>query len=122
MTPEQIKTLAASPFAHIGSHGYYHNDLAFIDIKNAADEMLRSKKYLENLLQKPVDSLAFPYGSYTAEVVTEAKKAGYSKLLATDFCLADSYTDTAMRERFTVNPFISTPNQMHAILSGKYIL
>jgi peptidoglycan/xylan/chitin deacetylase (PgdA/CDA1 family) len=122
MTPEQIKDLALSPLVTIGSHSYYHNDLAQISKANVADELHRSKKYLENLTGKPVNCFAFPYGSYTREVVQAAKDAGYSQLLAMDFKFDEDATDTTMRERFTVNPFISPINQLHATITRKYEL
>ena len=34
MTTTQIKALSDSPFANIGAHGYFHNDLARIDIND----------------------------------------------------------------------------------------
>ena len=120
MTPTQIRELSLSPFVCIGSHGYYHNDLARININDAKKEMVRSKRYLEHITNQPVNSLAFPYGSYTREVVDCAKTAGYPQLLCTDFLFAEDHNDPAMRERFTVNPFISTVNQMHATVKGRY--
>src|ERR1700761_1929649 len=89
MSKEQIRELSLSPFATIGSHGYYHNDLARIDIKDAAGEMQRSKQYLENIIERPVYSLAFPYGAYTRNVVDKAKNAGYKQLLCMDFQYID---------------------------------
>jgi peptidoglycan/xylan/chitin deacetylase (PgdA/CDA1 family) len=120
MTTEQISELSHSPYAAIGSHGYYHNDLAGINISEAAKELALSKQYLENITSKPVSSFAFPYGTYTPEVIEAAKEAGYKQLLAMDFHFADDYANVAMRERFTVNPFISTPNQMYATITHSY--
>jgi peptidoglycan/xylan/chitin deacetylase (PgdA/CDA1 family) len=120
VTTEQVKELSASPFASIGSHGYYHNDLSRIPIRDAADEMQRSKQFLENLVNKPVNSFAFPYGAYTPQAIKEAKNTGYNQLLAMDFHFAEDHRDPALRERFTVNPFISPANQMHATITRSY--
>jgi len=120
MTPEQIKEMAASPLVTIGAHGYYHNDLAQIAVKDASEEMQRSKHYLENIIQKPVNSIAFPYGSYTPQVVEAAKAAGYKQLLAVDFHYPENSADPTMKERFTVNPYLSVANQMRAIIKGDY--
>jgi peptidoglycan/xylan/chitin deacetylase (PgdA/CDA1 family) len=120
MTREQIRELSMSPFASIGSHGYYHNDLARIGIHDAADEMQRSKAYLENIIDRPVNSLAFPYGTYTPDVVEAAKNADYTQLLCMDFHFAQDHSNPVMKERFTVNPFISTPNQMRATITRSY--
>jgi peptidoglycan/xylan/chitin deacetylase (PgdA/CDA1 family) len=120
MTVEQIQKMSASPFATIGSHGYYHNDLAEIDAGALGKELYESKTYLENITGKSINSIAFPYGSYSANVVHAAKKAGYDKLLATCFNSAADNTDPVMQERFTINPFISPINQMYANIRGFY--
>ncbi|UOE51847.1 polysaccharide deacetylase family protein [Mucilaginibacter sp. SMC90] len=120
MTSAQIKSMSASAYVTIGAHGYYHNDLARIPSTNAATEMAMSKEYLESLTGKPINSFAFPYGSYNGQVLKDAKAVGYNQLLATDFINTEDGQDNTMRERFTVNPFISTPNQLNAIIRGKY--
>jgi hypothetical protein len=37
-----------------------------------------------------------------------------------DFHSEEDRRDRAMRERFTVNPFLSPVNQMHATIAGSY--
>ena len=120
MTAEQITALSRSKWATIGSHGYYHNDLAKISIASAKQEIIRSKQYLEKITDKEIKALAFPYGSYTKEVVNAARNASYSQLLATEFLFSDDATDPRLRERLTINPFISNINQMHANITGNY--
>ncbi|MBC7399372.1 MAG: polysaccharide deacetylase family protein [Mucilaginibacter sp.] len=120
MTMAQIKELATSQYATIGAHGYYHNDLVQTSPEDAFTEMLNVKQYLEALIKKPITSLAFPYGSYNQDVINEAKKAGYKQLLAMDFYNDRDGADETMRERLTVNPFISPVNQLHATITRKY--
>jgi peptidoglycan/xylan/chitin deacetylase (PgdA/CDA1 family) len=120
MTEEQIKTLSKSKWVTIGSHSYYHNDLAKIPVASAKEEIIRSKQLLENITGKEIKALAFPYGSYTREVIEAAKSTGYSQLLATEFLFPEDKDDITMRERLTTNPFISNINQMHADITGNY--
>ena len=120
MTPEQIKKLSESKWVTIGSHGYYHNDLEKIERGEANEEMKKSKLYLEQLTGKDVKALAFPYGSYSRNLIETAKKTGYSQLLATSFHFEEDKTDATLKERITINPFISVYNQMHAIITGNY--
>lgn len=120
MTEEQIRTLSGSKWATIGSHGYYHNDLAKVSIASAKEEIVQSKQYLEKITGKEIKALAFPYGSYTKEVVNDAKNAGYLQLLATEFLFPDDAIDPTLRERLTINPFISDINQIHANITGNY--
>jgi len=120
MTFDEIRQLSLSPLATVGCHGYYHNDLAVLEEKDIRDELVRAKNFLEHLIQKPVDALAFPYGSYSRATITESRKAGFSRLLAADFLFPEDRNDNGMRERFTVSPYISVNNQMMAIIHGKY--
>ena len=120
MTQEQIRQLSESPFATVGSHGYYHNRMDKLPLEEAANEMKLSKQFLERVTGKEITALAFPYGNYSRNMVEEAKKLGYKQLLAMDFFNAEDAQDPTMRERFTVNPFISVNNQMYANVTGHY--
>ena len=120
MTEPQIRELSDSPWVTIGCHGYYHNDLARIGLLDAADEMRRSKYFLERLTGKKIKAIAFPYGAYSGEVAEAAKKEHFTQLLALDFLFPGDHSDPAMRQRFTVNPFISVSNQMLATIKGSY--
>ncbi|TFF38219.1 polysaccharide deacetylase family protein [Mucilaginibacter psychrotolerans] len=77
-------------------------------------------KYLESLSKKPVNSLAFPYGSYQEKNVPLFTTIGYTQLLATDFKHTDNRAAPTMRERLTINPFISITNQMNANIKSTY--
>ena len=120
ISEEQIKTLAASEWVTIGSHSYYHNDLAKIPRTDLKKDVEGSKQFLERIIEKEVNAFAFPYGSYNSEVVEEVKTAGYSQLLATEFLSAGDTNDKTLRERMIINPFISPINQMHANIAGNY--
>jgi peptidoglycan/xylan/chitin deacetylase (PgdA/CDA1 family) len=120
MTVDEIRELSASPFATIGSHGYYHNDLSQISINDARNEMSGSKQWLENITGKKINSIAFPYGAYTRDVLVEAKNVGFTKLLATDFLFCEDNADEMFKERMTINPYISITNLMTAVIKGKY--
>lgn len=120
MTPWEINDLSVSKWVNIGSHGYYHNDLAKIPIASAREEMIKSKQWLENLTGKEIKALAFPYGSYSKNLVEEAQKIGYSQLLATENLFPGDANNEFLRERLTINPFISNINQLHANITGHY--
>jgi len=120
MTTGEIKELSASKWVTIGSHSYYHNDLANMTGVALKEDMIKSKQFLENITGKKINALAFPYGSYTSEVVNEAKRVGFTQLLATDFLFPDDRNNAALRERLTINPFISAMNQLYANIKGNY--
>ena len=120
MTQEEIRMLSASKWVTIGSHDYFHNDVANVPVNFVAQDFARSKQILENITGKEIRALAFPYGSYTREVVKAAKNTGFKQLLATDFLFQEDKNDTALRERFIINPFISDINQLYANIKGNY--
>ncbi|MES2328996.1 MAG: polysaccharide deacetylase family protein [Bacteroidota bacterium] len=120
MTTEEIKQSTASGLITIGSHGFYHNDLGKIPTNDIAWELNNSRSYLEEIIEKPVTQIAFPYGSYAAETISEAVKAGYEQLYATEFINPEDHNNNKMRERMGVNPFVTTYNQVYAVITGKY--
>ncbi|MEO5997838.1 MAG: polysaccharide deacetylase family protein [Chitinophagaceae bacterium] len=117
MNEAQIAELSASPYATVGAHGYYHNDLSRVNPDSALKEMVESKKYLEVITNKKIEAIAFPYGAYNEDVLKAATAAGYTQLLGTEL---NSVTDATLRERFTINPFISTANQVRATINNHY--
>lgn len=116
MTAAQIAELASSAWVTIGAHGYYHNDLARIPPGDALQEIRLSKRWIEKVAGKEINALAFPYGTYTAELVQAAKDAGFHRLLP----LGLHHPDPALRERFIVNPFVSSPNQLLNVVEKRY--
>jgi peptidoglycan/xylan/chitin deacetylase (PgdA/CDA1 family) len=117
MTEDQIRLLAASDLVTIAAHGYYHNDLARIDLAAAEDEIRGSKQFLERTTGKEVKAFAFPYGTYTPAVVDAAKRAGFNQLLALKFLGPE---DATIRERFIINPYVSLTNQMYNVVRKRY--
>jgi len=61
----------------VGSHTLTHPDLTALDVKRAFYELLKSKIILEEILEKKVESLAYPYGRYNDTVVELTRRAGY---------------------------------------------
>ncbi len=120
MTAEQIKALSASKWATVGSHSYYHNDQAKITTDALKKDLSTSKEYLERITCKEIKALAFPYGSYTREVIKTARDTGFKQLLATEFLFPGDADNDTLRERFTINPFISNINQLYANIRGNY--
>jgi peptidoglycan/xylan/chitin deacetylase (PgdA/CDA1 family) len=120
MTPDEIRELSRSQFVTIGSHGYYHNRMDKLSLDDMSKEMADSKNYLQHLIDREIKAFAFPYGNYSRDMVEEAKKLGFTQLLAMDFFYPEDKDDDSMRERFTVNPFLSANNQMYATIAARY--
>jgi peptidoglycan/xylan/chitin deacetylase (PgdA/CDA1 family) len=90
LNSEQLKNLSSSELVTIGSHGFFHYNLANIAHEKAFDEMKKSKEILEDITQTAINSISFPDGSYNEEVKKMARSLGYTELLAVDYrCASD---------------------------------
>ncbi|WP_353172248.1 polysaccharide deacetylase family protein [Acinetobacter rudis] len=83
LTDEQVVLLAESGLIEIGSHTLTHANLAQLDDKECLTELVQSKQLLEQMINKPVNSFAYPFGIYSARDVEMAKQAGYSNAVTT---------------------------------------
>jgi peptidoglycan/xylan/chitin deacetylase (PgdA/CDA1 family) len=61
----------------IGAHSVDHPDLRALSQSEKADQLTRSKQTLEDILGRPVTSMAYPFGAFDAETVEAARQAGY---------------------------------------------
>lgn len=66
----------------IGSHTVSHRDLTLLDDDDIFRELELSKITLERILQIPIKSLSFPYGSWNERVLHIARQCGYTKFSA----------------------------------------
>ena len=73
----QLIELSRMPNVTIGSHGYSHLRLADLSNEQIQKELQQSKELLEDLTEKTIDTMSYPHGSYTAEVLTIAAELGY---------------------------------------------
>jgi len=76
LTSEEIIELGRRH--EIGAHTLIHPDLDKISIESAESEILGSKEYLENCLDREIKMFCYPRGRYTDEIKSIVKKAGFS--------------------------------------------
>jgi len=67
----------------VGSHSCSHPRLTQLDDEHLLTELVDSRKVLQDLLDAPIDSFAYPYGDYDARVVDGVREAGYSAACVT---------------------------------------
>ncbi|MBC7875282.1 MAG: polysaccharide deacetylase family protein [Ferruginibacter sp.] len=120
MTEAQLQKLAASPFASVGVHGYYHTDLTQIPFDDAVAEMKNARQWLENITGKVIDSIGFPFGAYDKYLVYAAMQMGFRFILPSLFLQKGDEKIPAMRQRFGVNPFLSLNNQIICLIKESY--
>jgi peptidoglycan/xylan/chitin deacetylase (PgdA/CDA1 family) len=77
LTPAELRELADLPGVTIGSHGMTHIRLAECDDHTLWQELEGSRLTLEDMIGKPVTSIAYPHGSADLRVRDAARRAGY---------------------------------------------
>ena len=96
LSPKDLKLLAASEFITIGSHGVSHTNLAKLSPAEIKQELVESKKALENWINKKVDWFAYPYGKskYRNDLALKyVCKIGYKGAFTTDGGYVSKQTD-----------------------------
>ena len=83
LNDEQVQFLANSGLVEIGSHTLTHANLDKLNDVQCLLELTESKQQLEQLIQQPVTSFAYPFGIYSARDVELAKQAGYHNAVTT---------------------------------------
>ena len=76
MGVEEILTMRTQGFSFY-SHSRSHPDLSQHEVSELTDELKGSREDLEQLLDDPIDYIAYPYGRYNDLVLESVKKAGY---------------------------------------------
>lgn len=76
ITDEQILELRSAGF-EIGSHGMTHTPLPGLGTQHLKEEILRSKRNIEDLLGEAIFTFSYPYGLLDEQVQRAAKEAGF---------------------------------------------
>jgi peptidoglycan/xylan/chitin deacetylase (PgdA/CDA1 family) len=77
MTREHISLMMKDGF-HFGGHGRIHRNLVDLPEEDARREVEGGRKDLEDLLQRPVRSFAYPFGNFNERVAEIVKTSGFA--------------------------------------------
>ena len=69
----------------IGSHTLTHPWLTQLPIAQAREEIVASKKYLEDVFGRSVNHFCYPYGDWNEAVCDLVREAGYQTAVTTEF-------------------------------------
>jgi peptidoglycan/xylan/chitin deacetylase (PgdA/CDA1 family) len=72
-----LKQLSQYDNCQIGAHGFSHIRLTECSQKELYNELANSKLWLEDLLQKPVETMSYPHGAVDQYVRDAAEDIGY---------------------------------------------
>jgi len=79
MQMEELKALAAEELAEIGSHTVTHPPLPKLPRALQADEIIRSKAYLEESLGTPIQSFSYPYNRQSRTTRSLVERNGFAR-------------------------------------------
>ena len=82
LNDSDIKMLSDAGF-EIGSHGQSHQNFRKISLTQVREEMGESKKWLEGVIGKKVNTICYPIGGVDRDIVDTAKDLGYINGLST---------------------------------------
>lgn len=83
LSEDDLKTLS-NYNVEFGSHSHTHAILTKLNNDEVNFELQHSKKILENIINKPINVIAYPNGVFNENVENIAKKLGYTILLQTN--------------------------------------
>lgn len=110
-----VRALAAAGM-EIGSHTQTHARLSELNEEQVQDELVQSKRTLEEQLHAPVDLLAYPYNSVRRRVRAAAEAAGYRIAVSG---AVHGGSDALDLLRVSITGF-TTPEQFRSIVSASH--
>jgi len=81
LSEEQVIELSKEELCTIGSHACHHTMFRYLSVDEAEKELIESKIYLENLLDKSVECFAFPYGRFVECSISNIKQLNRSNFI-----------------------------------------
>ena len=77
LSPEEVSTLEQGSLIEVGAHTVNHPFLSSLSLSQQKYELQQSKTRLEEILEHPVNTFAYPYGDYVPETTTLAREVGF---------------------------------------------
>jgi len=83
LTDSETREIIDSKLVEIGAHTVHHSWLKGKDIKYSSQEVLDSKKELEEKFKIKVVSFAYPFGAFDKDAIEAVKKSGFKSAVST---------------------------------------
>jgi len=114
---EQLHEMAANRMS-IQSHSCSHPHLAHGSLRQARDELRRSKERLEQTLGSRVTAFAAPGGSWRPDLSALAEDCGYQIVCTSEQGLNEDPFDRLALKRLSIRRTYS-PSRVHSLLMGR---
>ncbi|MGH7321491.1 MAG: polysaccharide deacetylase family protein [Candidatus Rokuibacteriota bacterium] len=106
MAPTQVKALATAGH-EVGAHSVTHVPLTELPTPQARREVVDSRRYLEDLLGRPVTSFSYPKGRLNHQVQQFVQEAGYRQAVGSrPRGFADAPVDPFALPRMAIRDYV----------------
>jgi peptidoglycan/xylan/chitin deacetylase (PgdA/CDA1 family) len=97
----------------IGTHGMHHRNWRILDAKALEEEVAEARRKLEDIVQRPVTTVAIPFGSYDRRVLSRLMRDSWECVYTSDRGKARSSAKIKPRE--TVDATMQDENLLHTL-------
>jgi peptidoglycan/xylan/chitin deacetylase (PgdA/CDA1 family) len=119
LSAEQVRGLAEfDATVEVGAHTVSHPRLDEINAEHARQEIADSKRLLESIIDKPIQTFAYPHGAYDTRARDLVIEAGYQSAAAVKNALSHDGDDPWAVARWTVMKSTEA-KQVRAFLDGR---
>ena len=105
LTEQELSLLSNAPGVTIGCHTMTHPMFSYISADAAKRDVVECRDYLAQLLQRPIEHFAYPYGEYGkhfhAEHVNAIASLGFKSAVTTDWGAVEQESSFYLIKRFT---------------------
>jgi peptidoglycan/xylan/chitin deacetylase (PgdA/CDA1 family) len=77
LSKDELREIARHPLVTVGAHGLWHRHFDRLSPEEARQELCESRRYLEEIIRKKVDLMAWPFGDCTPELEALSAECGY---------------------------------------------
>lgn len=117
LTWEQVTEISTCG-VECGAHSHSHPELDVLPSALVQEELMRSKAMLQERIDQPVCSFAYPHGYYTPRVRQLVQQAGYSSACAVKHAMSSTNDDPFALARIIVSRHVSLEGFAN-LLAGK---
>lgn len=103
LSKNNLVELSKNKNVEIGSHGYNHYNLGDIELKDAIIDIQKSKSSLEEAINKEIDMICYPDGSYNQEVLDACIDIGFKYNICCDYKGSSDSTNPNIINRYGIS-------------------
>jgi peptidoglycan/xylan/chitin deacetylase (PgdA/CDA1 family) len=99
----------------IGSHGMDHRDWRLLELAGLRREISEARRKLEDVIQRPVTSVAIPFGSYDRRVLNWLRRERWDAIYTSD--RGTSYVTSKFKPRTSIKATMQDDEILHLLRS-----